>query len=196
MEKKTILDQPNPMNQSKYNVDISVASSNPIFRKRIAQMINQFNLYGIDIDDVINEVTIRFHNAISKGKIIANPKAWMRSTGLNVIREKSREQRKNLIRFSDVENIDKIGKYEDKYNISSNLENHNHELINAIESLQEYENKIINLYYFEGRSWEEVALLISTEEKLITVEATRKKGERIRKKLYKILIKKFSDISI
>lgn len=65
------------------------------FITSVEQRIKQFRLAGLTHpDELINEAYLRALKLVERGEVIDNPKAWMRVTVFNIIREKSREQRR------------------------------------------------------------------------------------------------------
>lgn len=65
------------------------------FITSIEQRIRQFKLQGTtQPHELINDAYIRALKVLERGEDIENPKGWMRKTVFNIIREKSREQRK------------------------------------------------------------------------------------------------------
>lgn len=157
-------------------------ANNPQARSLLAFI--RRSLWQYNLQDRISVIDI-FVNAYLRGveqllsssdKTIQNPKAWMRSTTLNVIREQARKQQKECQLSVDV--IDKSPqRLVDDSTIEVNLD----AVVKAFYRLEHDDRKLLELKHLQGMSWKEV------REKLgkpgASLPALRKRGQRALEKL-------------
>ncbi|NEQ86413.1 MAG: hypothetical protein F6K26_42020, partial [Moorea sp. SIO2I5] len=79
---------------NKTSLETKEAKSYAALFNGIKSKIRQFNLPDYQIYDVINETYVRGIKLLESGQEIKNPRAWIRGTSFNVIREMSRKQNK------------------------------------------------------------------------------------------------------
>ncbi|MEM6424543.1 MAG: sigma-70 family RNA polymerase sigma factor [Cyanobacteria bacterium P01_D01_bin.128] len=121
---------------------------------------------------------------LSSGETIKKPSAWMRITVLNVIREKSRERKRSIPLTWEV--------VSDDMDKTSTSESGDEEcflaVIQAFNNLNHDDRKIIQLRFFESKSWEEVREKVGESD--LTTSTLRKRGqralERLRREYHKI----------
>lgn len=144
----------------------------PFIERRLAQ----FNLSeSVTAIDILNEAYLRGVRLIDNGKHIDNPLAWIRVTSYNIIREYSRESKKN---FHLEESM--IGSPTD-YNLL-NYQDINTDLemvLLALEKLDEVEKEILRLKIIEQLKWKEILQVLKQKGIIFKSEAAlRKRKER------------------
>lgn len=161
-------------------------------KRVIIRWLKQFNLASSHSpEEILNEAYSRGIRKIRDGYFIKTIPAWYKSTCLNIIREISRKERKNieiqknLSRESPLK--DNSSSIEgDEINIKKDID----KLAKAMGSLNPTECRIIQLYRLSELSWKEVTIELIKEgmieedkvnKKLI--DKIRKQGQRIFKKL-------------
>ena len=133
-------------------------------------------------DDIINECILRWHQAVEDNKPIFVLEGWMRLTALNVIRERNREAQKlkpydpTIISQWVSDEMDCSGEdeeWEEKYR----------RLHQSLKTLSDEKRELLNLRYFQGMSWEDVASVYADRGQNIKLPTLRKRGERALKEL-------------
>lgn len=112
----------------------------------------------------------------SSGKSIRNPRAWMRGTTLNVIREQSRERKKRQPLLTEVVDRAAVPQLDEEH-VDENLS----AVMQAFECLSHDERKLIELKHLRGSSWQAVREKLG--EQGTTLPALRKRGQRALQKL-------------
>lgn len=146
----------------------------------IRQRLRQFHLETLYTDaSVLNEVYVRACEHFRKGKSIHNPLAWTRSTAYNVIRERSREQRKFVPLTCE------------PIAPPPNLDNETEPLrciAEAMQQLPSNDRRILIMKIVEGRSWEQIreTLLLEGGE-VPSKAALRKQKQRLLERLRRLL---------
>ncbi|NEN95299.1 MAG: sigma-70 family RNA polymerase sigma factor [Moorea sp. SIO3I7] len=149
----------------------------------IKKKIRQFNFPDYQIYEVINETYLRGIKLIESGQEIENPGAWIRVTSFNVIREMSREQKKEQLWDSNLIE-DQLG-LEDSHSLSSsNSEDEDLRLLElALKKLDPKDSKLIVLREIEGLSWRQVVNHLASKGEYITEASARQRGNRALKRL-------------
>lgn len=132
----------------------------------------------ITVTDVFIEAYIRGVKYLlsSGGETIKKPSAWMRITILNVIREKSRDSKRLVsLDWDLVSETEEAGTSETDYSECFVA------IMQAFNQLSHDERKIIQLRYFENKSWQAVREKLGESE--LTLAALRKRGQRTLDKL-------------
>jgi RNA polymerase sigma factor (sigma-70 family) len=138
---------------------------------------------AVDAEDILSEARIRLSDKYMTGEYSVNcVKAWLRATGYNIIRERSRDRSK-----TDQMIMDLICLY---YRHSSPVEaleeRERRDLVASLTNeLNSTEKNLIQLRYFYGFSWRQVA-----QELNITEQAARQQGSRVVRKLREQLVVK------
>ena len=89
----------------------------------VHRWLNKYGLFNITSVEILSEVYLDGFEAIEKGTIIKNPKAWVRKVAFNKVANKMRNQYKdkqhfNFIELDAIECIDDI-EYEMGYKVKS-----------------------------------------------------------------------------
>ena len=108
---------------------------------------------------------------------IRHPKAWIRSTIHNIIREKSRARKKILQLTEDIpleqdENVD-----------LSRVDYCLNAVAQAYQNLEHDDRKLIELRFLQGLNWKDVHEKLGDRD--LKMPALRKKGQRVLNKLRK-----------
>jgi len=146
-------------------------------RRNFKCRLKQFHLLGIyEPDEVLNEAVLRLIKALHKGNTIPIPEAWIKRTGFNIMREMSRKQK--------CENLDEsvVASGED---ISLNLikQEESERVHDAVQKLSPENQQLINLRFFLGLSWSQIAQHLNQNGNKVAVDTLRKRGERAIKEL-------------
>jgi DNA-directed RNA polymerase specialized sigma24 family protein/predicted nucleic acid-binding protein len=148
----------------------------------INRNLRQFNLADSDgAASILNEVYLRGVQVIEQGGYINNPFSWIKAAAFNVIRAKSRQQRRLQLcsdrLLSLVEPTVSALELEFGYNELQALRM-------ALKQLDSSERIILHLRYVQELSWTEVSEQLACEgEEIRSCKALRKRGERILQRL-------------
>lgn len=163
------------------------SSSHPYsFVSMIQRFINQYNLTQVtEPYEIINEAYERAIVAQKKHPI-QNYKAWLRTSCLNIVREKSRARRKEIptdpLSYTFESCISRT--YEDEESISTHQisrEQRIRLLIKALENLIELRPDIGQLMKFrllDGYGWADIQSLLAKEGETCKTATLRKRVER------------------
>ena len=162
--------------QDLYHPDSSSGRLICAFVQRELRNFHLHDLYGIAY--ILNEAYLRGRQKIQDGITIENPKAWIRSTSYNVIRELSRQEKKTvpLELHPEIESAPLIQ--------DSDLEIELSKLRLAFQMLSPKEQQILNLKIVEGLSYEEIATKLRIQgHGDYSIPSLRKLKERSLKRL-------------
>ncbi|NEQ14159.1 MAG: sigma-70 family RNA polymerase sigma factor, partial [Moorea sp. SIO3E2] len=159
----------------------------------INKKLRQFNLPDVQIYEVINETYVRGIKRLDSGQDIKNPRAWIRATSFNVIREMSRKRKKEQLWDSNL--IEHQIALEDSHSLSSaNSEDENLKLLElALQKLEPKDNKLIVLRHIEGLSWQQVVSHLASNGEVVTEASARQRGKRALKRLRNIFFELKAD---
>ncbi|WP_293100768.1 RNA polymerase sigma factor [Moorena sp. SIOASIH] len=134
----------------------------------------------------MNETYLRGIKLLESGQEIKNPRAWIRKTSLNVIREMSRKQKKEQLWDSNL--IEHQIAPEDSHSLcSENSEDEDLRLLElALKKLDPKDSKLIVLREIEGLSWRQVVNHLASKGEYITEASARQRGKRALKRLRNI----------
>lgn len=147
------------------------------FLAYIDRLLKQFHLTTYHTTDVFHETYQRTANSIIDGQEIVNLRAWMRGTSLNVVREFSRQEKRQQQIPNRIQPT-----YESNFDGDNSIEIKIQKLTEACCALSNEELKIYEAKYLKGKSWLEVQKELNLN---YSDSALRKKGERILKKIRK-----------
>jgi RNA polymerase sigma factor (sigma-70 family) len=155
--------------------------------------LRQYGLLGKrEPDEILNEAISRLSGALESGKKIYNLLPWLRTTGLHVINEISREETRH--RFIDNGNIDFEDFLSDERLQQTECDDNElyKRLNKAINELDVEDRRLLRMRYYRQLTWQDIAEKLSTDgfEKT-SIEALRKRGSRALAKLRKIFINKY-----
>nr|WP_293112596.1 sigma-70 family RNA polymerase sigma factor [Moorena sp. SIO4G3] len=143
--------------------------------------LRQFNFPDNQVYDVIHQTYLRGIKLLDSGQEIENPRAWIRATSLNVIREMSRKQKKEQSWDSH------LIEHQRAVKDSDNSEDENLRLLElALKKLDPKDYKLIVLREIEGLSWKQVVSHLASKGEDITEASARQRGNRALKRLRKI----------
>ncbi|MBE9178117.1 sigma-70 family RNA polymerase sigma factor [Oculatella sp. LEGE 06141] len=176
-----------PFSPQLHQFDEEIASllkkQNPRARSLFAfiqRTLRQFHLEGIHSEaEIFNEAYVRGATLASAGTVINSPKAWMRQTAFNVIRELSRQSRRyQSTDYEHCESGEILPLLEDAIALDIQA------VLLALHALEPGDRCVIKLKAIESLSWKEVKeRLIAMGEKPQTEAALRKRGQRAMQRL-------------
>ena len=146
----------------------------------IKRSLRGFHLEGTHTEiEVFNEAYMRGVALTLKGNTIRNPKAWIRKTAFNVIRELSREAQRCQPRDSDYIESSLVAEEIIELDIEA--------VLSALQELELSDRLLIELKTVQNLSWKEVGqTLVESGEKPQTEAALRKRGQRAMQRLRQI----------
>ncbi|WP_158026584.1 sigma-70 family RNA polymerase sigma factor [Moorena producens] len=163
---------------------------NTSFINGIKSKLRQFNLPDYQIYEVITETYLRGIKLLESGEEIEKPRAWIRRTSFNVIREMSRKQKNKQKKEKswDANFKEHQIALEDSNSLDSeNSEEENFKLLElALQKLEPKDNKLIVLRHIKGLSWKQVVNHLASKGEDITEASARQRGNRALKRLRKI----------
>lgn len=173
---------PKPPYISAFDVEIALLlePKNPQARSLLAftrRTLYQYQLNGrfSEIDIFIRAYLRGIEQMLApSGQPIKKPKAWIRATIHNIIREESRACRKFIPLDDDYPD-------EEAFADSSRIEFCLKAVVLAYQRLDHDNRKLIELRFFQGRSWKGVHEKIG--EHNLEMSALRKRGQRALEKL-------------
>ena len=146
--------------------------------------LKKFQLFGIyELDELLNEIGLRYFKAIQKGNTIPILEAWVKVTGFNIIHEMKRKQKCQNIDHNILESVVASGE-----DISLNLINQeeSERVHDAVQKLSSENQQLINLRFFLGLSWSQIAQHLNQNGNKVAVATLRKRGERAINELRKV----------
>lgn len=155
----------------------------------ISQRLRQYNLEKwMEPHDVLHDAYRRGKNAEAKGKDIHTPHAWLKSTALNIIRERSRAWSSIS---TDPQIIEELLPDEDRPEQSLIQQEEVQKLQETIDILAKSDPDAFRLLYLRTireYSWQEISELLSQETGCTVNDvALRKQLSRAKKKFRSIL---------
>ncbi|PPT05277.1 hypothetical protein CKA32_000608 [Geitlerinema sp. FC II] len=152
----------------------------------IRRYLYQFNLYDrCDEIDILIEAYSRGVKKIHRGEEIFNPKAWIRTTAFNIVREKSRDlQRLSRVSYSELTEQDSLTRDPKQYGLDSlvaeeEIQADLRAVIAAYRQLSRTDRQLIDWHIVQKLSWAEVRdRWFQLEGTCLTLEALRKRGSR------------------
>ncbi len=183
---------PFPPELRQFNVEIQslLKRQNPRARSLycfIKRTLKQFHLDGIYTEfDIFNQAYLRGVELTKSGTAINSPKAWMRTTTFNVIRELSRKHRRyQSVEYDELAEADQAKweiaamQLEDSLVSDEHIEADLQAVLLALQELALKDRLIIELKSLQDLSWKEVKQrLITLGEPVQTETALRKRGQR------------------
>jgi RNA polymerase sigma-70 factor (ECF subfamily) len=171
-----------PLSPIEKERELELESLKPFLMHHIWQMLTQLNMLGwIEVNDVFQEVYLKIYIYPKK---IENYRGFVQTVANRFIYNQLRKLKK--VRTEELDKIDYFVNQSNPLNSNQSWETQGSyrsleylEMYAVIsEVLNEQEQKIIYLRFFEGFSWEQVAQKVGS-----TTEAVRKKNQRILRKL-------------
>ncbi|WP_036489762.1 RNA polymerase sigma factor [Myxosarcina sp. GI1] len=154
----------------------------------IKRSLRQFKLDGqLQESDILLDSYLRVRKKIESGESIQNMPAYLNRVAFNIIREKSKKQKKSEdlhIRLINNEHghPDTTSETDgsDSYQITS--------LLKALEELKSEDFELIQLRIVKGLSWNEISDYLNSSQdnenqKKLSTRTLRKRGERALKRL-------------
>jgi DNA-directed RNA polymerase specialized sigma24 family protein len=155
------------------------------------RQIRQFRLDStISVETLLNEAYLRAIDYLDQGGIINNPKAWLRKTMFNIVRERSRQQRRqqptdpqsHILEIEAPETAERCAEEllegTEKLPLADRWKIFQEALEELLTSYPE-QGRILQLRLIEKLSWEEVRHVILAEEgDAPALPTLRKQGSR------------------
>ena len=144
--------------------------------------------------DILSETYIRGVKLIASGQTIAKPIPWFRVTSLNVIREISRNQkRQQLAEYTQAveDNLNELvvtsAEVESNLLSEEKVETGLDSVLKSFQDLEPGDQRILELRLIEGLTWKQVGkCLVAAGEKAQSIATLRKRGQRALERLRKI----------
>lgn len=184
---------PHPPQTQQFNQEIQILLSpkNPHARSLLAfiyREIRQFHLQGrISEVDIFIEAYMRgVDYTRATGNSIQRPKAWMRRTAYNIIREYSRnQQRYRQVAFDELVENQMAGlPHWETCLETGGVDGEIRVVLEAIAALSPEDCQLIQLRVIEGLSWQQVGEILRSLGHPPTSRATlRKRGQRALERL-------------
>jgi DNA-directed RNA polymerase specialized sigma24 family protein len=117
-------------------------------RRNFKSRLKQFHLLGIyEPDEVLNEAVLRLIKALQKGNTIPIPEAWIKLTGLNIVREMKRRKQKcqNLDPTNIPESVFASG---EDINLDLIKQEYSDRVHDALKKLSPENQELLNLRFF------------------------------------------------
>ena len=173
-----------PESLQQFNVELTslLDASNPqsqLLLAFIRRSLWQHNLQDrYSVIDIFVEAYLRAVNQLysSPDKVIQNPKAWIRGTALNVIREYARNQSRESQISMEITELSTQSLVDDSV-VEENLD----AIVRGFHRLSHYERKLLELKHLQGMTWKEVRDKLGGSD--ISLPALRKRGQRVLEKL-------------
>jgi DNA-directed RNA polymerase specialized sigma24 family protein len=176
--KKAFLDAVNPKTSGKYI---------PGF---IQREIERFHLSSrVSIHEVLAETYIRGYQFIKKGGVITNPSAWTRATARYIVRELSRNDRKQSLIDDMAQFQDSAQQHQADDPAEWNDQSEDYQKLHvAMQQLSPKEKRLLELKIVQHRSWTDIQQIMKEEGfGDASIVNWRKRKERALGKLKKAL---------
>jgi RNA polymerase sigma factor (sigma-70 family) len=154
--------------------------------------LRQYRLLGkYEPDEILHEAISRLSKANQVGKKVYNVSAWLRTTGLRIVNEISREETR--CRIIDNQNFDFEEFMLDERSLQTECEDSElyKRLNQALLELEPEDRKLLRMRYYRHLSWQDITEKFLEEGVEISTEALRKRGSRAIAKLRKVFISKY-----
>lgn len=175
------------------NIDAIMADCEQYRKQLIKYCLQYFECEYEYAEDCVQDTFVALYENLKKGIEIHNYKSWLYSVTLNyknkVIKDKIN---RNEYEFTDNEEKDTTINNAISYNpdyVDSMVSDKTIEerAIHIISRLKPHEKKLFKLYYWEHKKLKEIAELLG-----ITYDTVRKRHEKLKKKIIK-MIKEYED---
>lgn len=161
----------------------------------------RWQIHDFDAMDTLQEAMKRGLVYIRKSKQpIHNPSAWLRGTGLNVLRDKVKEFDKNKCLVASFKALYEVSQCELPFNSGSNplaelvLEEQLETLQKSIDALSADDNLLIRMHLFEEKTYAQIQKYFVDRDGQVIAEATlRQRESRALKRLGKIFLKLYNE---
>jgi DNA-directed RNA polymerase specialized sigma24 family protein len=163
--------------------------------KFIEYKLYKYNLHSYEADDIISDAIARAIAYLKNNEEIPNIVAWLKVTCYNIIREKSRKEKRQTALIQKLRKVDNSLYSTDTPTDTSRFSSDETKFANLLtKSLSELERAILSLMSKE-LSWREICVRLSEKEFLAkesatepkTIERIKKKGNRATSKLRNLI---------
>lgn len=151
----------------------------------IYRNLKLLQLRGVEPYEVLHEVWLCGIQTIKAGRTINNPKAWIRTVAYRIIIKEVRRLKPEKIASVSFDTIEPYALVEINASSNDNESEDCHQLIRqSICELDQEDQRLIILRFFQKLSWEEIReVLISEGIGVANVAALRKRGQRALERL-------------
>lgn len=193
-----------PPELRQFNVEIQslLTPQNPRARSLhsfIKRTLNQFHLDGFYTEfDIFNQAYLRGVSLTRSGTAINNPKAWMRTTAYNVIREcHRRRQRYRTSAYDELAEADRARREIEVRQVSeTDIALDIQAVVSSLKELSPAECQLIRFRVVEGLSWKDVSQrLVELGEEQQSEASLRKRGQRTLSRLRQLYHRKRPSVS-
>ncbi len=150
----------------------------------IKRSLRQFKLDGqLQESDILIDAYLRARKKIESGKSIQNMSAYLNRVCFNIIREKSKKQKKSEYLYIRLIN-NGYGHQDTTFGTDNTADYRITTLLKALDKLNTKDLEIIQLHILEELSWQEISKNLSLSKGKNIAESTlRKRGSRALKRL-------------
>ncbi|BAZ38806.1 hypothetical protein NIES4101_47510 [Calothrix sp. NIES-4101] len=134
-------------------------------------------------DDILTEVVRQLELEMESGKIVYNREAWLRTTGFEYIYQLRCNEKMSTIHDNAM--TTHITSCSVSFDLSRR-QKYSQILKELILQLEPGERKLLEMKFYQHRSWEEIAEVLSLNGEKITVVALRQRGCRAMRSLRKL----------
>ncbi|MEA5572170.1 sigma factor-like helix-turn-helix DNA-binding protein [Calothrix sp. UHCC 0171] len=159
----------------------------PMRAKLFASFLLRLTQFGLKDkytpDDIFTEVVRRLELEIESGKIVYNREAWLRTAGFEYIYQLKCNEKMSSI------NGNAMTAHITSCSVSFGLsqrQKYSQILQESILQLEPGERKLLEMKFYQHRSWEEIAEILSLNGEKITAVALRQRGCRAMRSLRKL----------
>lgn len=145
---------------------------------------NSMKVYSYEPEDILSESYLKGRNYILKtGKKIRKPEAWLRRTGVNIIREgvranlRQEEMERTLPLFQPESMLSLDFEQSGQFNPESQV------LLLCLAQLSSKDRRLLQDIYFKGLSFPEIQKQYSEEGEQVSIRALKKREYRAIKRL-------------
>jgi RNA polymerase sigma factor (sigma-70 family) len=165
---------------------------NQVLRSTWLMNYVNFRIYRLELssylsgEDVIQHVVECLTLDIQSGKKIEHPIAWAKLVSERFMTKQYRKNRNSKLKeLSQIEYFASLNHQEDDFPFFDSKE----QLHQSMQQLKPASREIIRMRFFQELHWNKIAEILSTiENKQISVETARKRGERAIKELRQIYL--------
>ena len=163
----------------------------------IERFLRQFKFTSLfDAHEILNEAYLRGKEFLASGGVISNPHPWLKSTCLNIIREKSRKRSKEQLMEPNLLELFSSKFEQEKAIEQPEMAAKIEALYKSLEILSQTDREGTKLLRLksQGLSWREIHEQLITKEGEAPSESTlRQRGHRAKKNLRKIYHEQTND---
>jgi len=161
----------------------------------VQRWLNKYGLNHIEPFVILSDVYLDGIKAIEKGKIIKNPKAWIRTVAKNKIADIMRNQYKDKEHSIELDAIEYTDDFEYKIALQNSDEDADldqeillEKLLKERDKLEPENQMIFDLRFRQDLPWENVRKHLASSGIHLNTSTLRKRGERIKEQIKQFLL--------